>query len=479
MTLLLRSAAYRIALVSSLAFALATLALGAGVYYAAHAALARQMDASIEQARDGLLSELRDDGVSGVREALAQREAQGPDALGYALFDPAGRRVAGKMNAGPSPPGWQRITFIDPKEGPDPARALVTALPGGYRLIVAADLEPLEGIDDTILTMFGIAAIGLVAIGSLATLLLGGYLRRRLGRIERTATAIVAGDLTSRMDIGPREDEFDRVSASLNAMLDRIEALVANLRQVTSDLAHDLRTPLARLRNKLEILRDHLRDTQSSAIAEDAVERADDVLRLFEAILRISELDEGRLSQRFGPVDLGQLIEDLGDVHVPIAEDEGRRLVTMHSPDCIVSGDRELIAQAIINLIENALRHTPPGSKITLSGSCDDQAVVASVSDDGPGIAAEDRDRIFERFVRLEGSRSTPGHGLGLSLVRAIADAHGAKIELRDNAPGLAVALIFPKRRSRRQEPPVRAAGQSSTEHADRRQTPARPGDYH
>ena len=448
MSILFRSAAYRIALVSSLAFAVATLALGASVYYAAHVALARQMDASIEQARDGLLTELHDDGISGLREALAQREARGPDTLGYAMFDPAGRRIAGQMNTTRPKPGWQRIVFIDPKEGPDPARALATALPGGYRLVVAADLEPLEQIDDMILTMFGIACVALVGIGLLGTLLLGGYLRRRLGRIERTARAIVAGDLTPRMAIGPGEDEFDRVSAALNAMLDRIEALVANLRQVTSDLAHDLRTPLARLRNQLEILRDRVRNTPSGAIADDAVERADDVLRLFEAILRISELDEGRLGRRFGPVDLGALVDELGDIHAPIAEDEGRSLVTASSPGCIVGGDRELIAQAIINLIENALRHTPPGSCITLSASCDDETATASVSDNGPGIAPEDRTRIFERFVRLEASRSTPGHGLGLSLVRAIADAHGARIALRDNAPGLEVALIFPRRRS-------------------------------
>ncbi|MBN8829367.1 MAG: HAMP domain-containing histidine kinase [Sphingomonadales bacterium] len=449
MKLLFRSAAYRIAFVSSLAFALATLLLGAAVYYAAHAALARQMDASIEQATGGLLTELHDDGVDGIREAVGQRESRGPDTLGYALFDPAGRKIAGQMNTSRPDTGWHRIIFIDPKEGPDPARALVTALPDGSRLVVAADLEPLEEIDRTILAMFGIASLALAGIGLFATILLGGYLRRRLGRIERTAAAIVGGDLTPRMDIGPADDEFDRVAASLNAMLDRIEGLVLNLRQVTSDLAHDLRTPLARLRNQLETLRDRSSDPDCAAVAEDAVERADDVLRLFEAILRISELDEGSLRRHFGPVDLGVLVEELGEIHAPIAEDEGRSLQWKGQSGCIVNGDRELIAQALINLIENALCHTPPGSRIVLTASCNAEKVTASVVDDGPGIAPEDRSRVLERFVRLESSRSTAGHGLGLSLVRAIAQAHGAEIALRDAEPGLEIALVFPRRQNK------------------------------
>ena len=448
MKVLFRSAAYRIAFISSLAFALATLCLGAAVYYAAHAALARQLDASIEQATDSLLTEFHDDGMRGLREALSQRAAREPDTLGYALFDPSGRKVAGQMDTPRATAGWRRITFMDPKEGVDPARALVTDLPSGYQLIVAADLEPLEEIDHTILIIFGIACVALAGIGALGTLLLGGYLRRRLRRIERTASAIVAGDLTPRMEIGPSDDEFDQVAASLNAMLDRIEALVANLRQVTSDLAHDMRTPLARLRNRLETLRDRSRDPDCSEIAEDAVERADEVLRLFEAILRISELDGSDLKHRFAPVDLSNLVNELGEMHSPIAEDEGRSLLWTSVPDCIVHGDRELIAQALINLIENALRHTPPGSQICLTAACDAQTVTVSVSDNGPGIPEEDRKRVFERFVRLESSRSAPGHGLGLSLVQAVAHAHDATIALRDMNPGLEVALHFKRRQT-------------------------------
>ncbi|WP_067737634.1 sensor histidine kinase [Novosphingobium naphthalenivorans] len=448
MRVLFRSAAYRIAFISSLAFALAALCLGGAVYYAAHAALARQLDASIEQATGNLLAELHDDGMDGLREALSQRDASGPDTLGYALFDLSGRRIAGRMNTARAAPGWHRIMFLDPKEGADPARALVTGLPSGYQLIVAADLEPLEEIDHTVLMMFGVACVALAGLGALGTLLLGGYLRRRLRRIESTASAIVTGDLTPRMEIGPRDDEFDRVAASLNAMLDRIEALVVNLRQVTSDLAHDMRTPLARLRNRLEILRDRSRDPECIDIANEAVERADDVLKLFQAILRISELDGTDLKHRFAPVDLGRLVFEMGEMHAPIAEDEGRLLQWDGALGCLVMGDRELIAQALINLIENALRHTPPGSRICLTAACDAQAVTVSVSDNGPGIPEEERKRVFERFVRLETSRSTPGHGLGLSLVQAVAHAHDATVTLRDMNPGLEVSLHFKRRQN-------------------------------
>lgn len=445
MTLLPQSAAYRIALISALAFALATMLLGAAVYYAAHEAFVAQMDAGIAQASDGLLAEWRDDGVAGVREAVRQREAAGPDALGYAIFDPAGRRIGGQLDTAMPSPGWQRIVFRDPDEGADPARAKVTILPGGYRLVVAADLEPLERIDETILTQFGIAFLALLIIGIVGGLMLGAYLKHRLTRIDATARAIIAGDLSRRADIGQRGDEFDRVSASLNAMLDRIEALVSNLRQVTSDLAHDLRTPLTRLRQRLEGL-GATSDTPDRIDATDAaIEQCDDVLRLFDAILRISELEQGSLRRHFAPVDLGIIAADLAEAHESVADEVGRTLSTAIAGPCIVYGDRELLSQAVINLIENALRHTPPGTAVTIGTRCSPATASIFVADQGQGIAPSDRTRVTERFVRLETARSTPGHGLGLSLVAAIARAHGGTLALDDANPGLVATISLPR----------------------------------
>jgi len=443
MITLVRSAAYRLAFAVSLAFALATLLLGAGVYYAAHAAFAREMDASIRQAETSLMAEYRDDGIAGLSEAIQQREGRGTDALGYALFEPGGHRIGGTLDTPAPLPGWRTISFLDPAEGPDPARANVMALPAGYRLVVAADLEPLEQIDRTILTLFAAAFVVLLALGVAGALVFGSYLRRRLARIETTANGIVSGDLTRRMPLGPRNDEFDRVAASLNVMLDRIAGLITNLRQVTSDLAHDLRTPLARLRNQLETLQGQADPGGRPDAVEAAVERADEVLQMFDAILRISELEEGSLRSRFATVDLCKLLRELGETHALLAEDAGRTLSTKAEGQCLVQGDRELISQAMINLIENALRHTPAGTAIVIGARKAVGEIAAFVRDNGPGIPEAERERVLERFVRLEEARSTPGHGLGLSLVKAIAEAHDARITMSGN-DGFEIALYFP-----------------------------------
>lgn len=441
---LLGSAAYRIAFVAFLAYALATLLIGAAVFYAAHAAFARQMETSIEQSAQGVVSRLREDGVAGVIEAVRDRAKGGPVALGYAVFSPEGRRVGGALDTPMPPAGWSDIVFLDPVEGPDPARALTTLLSGGYRLTVAADKEPLEQIDATILAIFALAFVGLLLVGLIGALVLGAYLRRRLTRIEATAGAIAAGDLGQRMAVGARDDEFDRVAVSLNAMLDRIVGLVANLRQVTSDLAHDLRTPLMRLRNHLEALHLPGEADHRSAGIEAAVDRADEVLKLFDAILRISELEEGSLRRNFSSVDLGALVEDLAETHEPLAEDAGKTLAVRVDIGAVVAGDRELLAQALINLLQNALRHTPDGAAIEIGVRLEQDCPAAYVADNGRGIPDDQRDRVLERFVRLETSRSTPGHGLGLSLAAAIAVAHGAELRLSDRDPGLEAAIRFP-----------------------------------
>lgn len=446
MRVLPRSAANRIAWVALLAYAAAMLVLGVAVFFATHAAFSRQMDASIEQTTNALQGEYRDDGIRGVAEAINQLHGPGPISLGTALFAPDGRRIAGNLNTSMPAPGWQRIVFVDPLEGPDPARAQVTPLAGGYRLVVAADLESLEAIDRTILVMFGAAFAALLLLGIVGVLLLAAYLRRRLGGIEATAAAIIAGDLRQRASLGASDDEFDRVAASLNAMLDRIAALIANLRQVTGDLAHDLRTPLSRLRNHLETLRMSHGYAANPLPVDEAVEQADDLLALFEAILRISELEEGGLRSSFKQVDLSRLVSELGEAHMPLAEDMQRTLVVSVEPQLTVQGDRELIAQAAINLIENALRHTQPGASVELKALACDDKIVIRIQDNGPGIPAAEQEWVQERFVRLESSRSTPGHGLGLSLVRAIAEAHGGRLVLGDAEPGLVAELRFPQR---------------------------------
>lgn len=441
-----RSAANRIALWGWLAFAAATLLLGMAVYFATHVAFSRQIDARIEQATTALMIEYRDDGVRGVQSALDQQGRTRPIGLGTALFDARGTRIAGNLAIPLAQPGWRNIVFTDPGEGREKARAQVTALPGNYRLVVAADLESLEAIDHTILAMFGSTVLALLLLGLAGALLLARYLSRRLEGIETTASAIIGGDLKQRAIVGTSGDEFDRVALSLNTMLDRIAGLIANLRQVTADLAHDLRTPLSHLRNHLERMRGGQAQAAASGSIDEAVEQADNVLALFNAILRIAEVEEGNLRRAFMAVDLSALVSELGETLVLLAEDEQRILHVAVGSGITVHGDRELIAQALTNLVENALRHTPPGSVIDLQVRCDDGGALVTVNDNGPGIPEADRERVQQRFVRLESSRSAQGHGLGLSLVRAIAQAHGATFSLGDARPGLRAEIRFPKR---------------------------------
>ncbi|WBO21304.1 sensor histidine kinase [Sphingomonas abietis] len=438
---MMRSAAYRISIIYSLAFSLAMVALGGAVYLSAHVALRGQLDDRISAETSSLLSEYHREGEGSLRGLILLRgTAQATRSLGYALYAPDGRRIVGTLNAGMPQPGWQTILFQDGDDRADKARALTIVLANRERLVVAADRDAIDGIDHAIVGSLLIALLVVIGIGAAGALLLGAYLRRRLSTISVAAEGIIAGDLHTRIPIGPRDDEFDRMSRALNAMLDRIGALIETLRQVSSDIAHDLRTPLTRLRNHLE---DGLAEAPGNATIARAIEQSDDVLALFGAILRLSEIEAGRLRETFRPVDLSGLAAEICDSYAPAIEDRGRTLDCAITAVAPIRGDRELIAQALINLLDNAQAHTPPGTRIRLvlepiAGGCR-----LGVIDDGPGIAAADRGRVTRRFARLEASRNTPGHGLGLSLVAAVAHIHGAALVLTDAGPGLSISLEF------------------------------------
>ena len=439
-----RSAAYRIAFVYSAAFALAIAVLGAIVFVAADAAFRHQQAVALADETKQLVVAYRGEGLSDLLDALAARsDAKGIAAFGYAMFDRDGQRIAGDLDTPPPPPGLHDIHFRDPEEGQDAARAMTTILPSGERLVVAIDTEGLEQIDRTILGLF-IGAFGIVVmVGIAGALILGAYLRRRLSRIEAAARAIVGGDLTRRVAVSERGDEFDALGATLNAMLDRIEQLMENLRQVSSDIAHDLRTPLSRLRTTLEAAREKDPVGQRKAI-DEAVTQGDALLSLFGGILRIAEV-EGSTFIAFEPVDVTALVDDICEACTPAVDDGHRSLSCQAAPGMTVKGDRELLAQAIINLLDNAQAHTPVGTAITITAFSAGGKVCVRVADNGPGIMEQDRERVTRRFVRLDPARSSAGHGLGLNLVAAVAKSHGGHLVLEDAHPGLAATLVFPE----------------------------------
>jgi signal transduction histidine kinase len=312
-------------------------------------------------------------------------------------------------------------------------------------LAVGGDLQQIDNLEKAIATAL-LWTIGLAAmLGIVGGVLLSRAFLRRVDAISRTAEAIIGGDLTRRVPTHGTGDDLDRLAGTLNHMLDRIGILMESLRQVSSDVAHDLRTPLTRLYQRLEDARAHARsmaDYQSAIAA--AIGEAQRLLDIFSALLRIAQVEGSSSRAGLSDVDLAAVAETVADAYRPDAEEAGHALTATISQGVVVSGDKELLTQALANLVENGLRHTPPGTRIDvrLEGSCEAGARL-SVEDDGPGVAEADLARLTDRFYRGESSRTTPGNGLGLSLVSAVADLHGATLDLNAMKPGLRVTLSF------------------------------------
>lgn len=440
-----RSAAYRIAFGYSAAFALSIALLGVAIYFAMHAAFVRQLDQTVSEEANVLASDYDRREPGELADAISQREAlRGPHQLYYAVYSAGGRRIFGSLVSSRPPSGLHDITFSDERGAADTGRAFAIQLADGSRLVVVGDLNSVEHADRTVITIFSLGFLVVVAFGVVGGLLQGSYLRRRLRAIQVSAEAISAGDISRRIGVSGRGDEFDQLAITLNAMLERIGGLLENLRQVSSDLAHDLRSPLARLRNGLESGLTSLPEEKAArAVLRSAIERVDEILGLFAAILRISEVESGKIRSHFESVDLSALAREIAESYAPAVAETDRKLTWAIEDQVGVLGDVELIAQALVNLLENALVHTPDGSSVQLSLARSETKAILSVEDNGPGLTPGDRRRITERFVRLDASRHRPGHGLGLNLVAAVARLHDAELIFEDARPGLRVDMAF------------------------------------
>jgi signal transduction histidine kinase len=420
-----------------------------------------QLDAELDAERTVLEALYRAGGLDALSAEIAERVAQPAHPLRYLLEDPSGRVVAGDL--GHSPPltiGRSDIELpIAASRGSANHthrlfRTLGVALGDGPLLFLGQDAHALEELREFVFAAFewGVGAtLVLAVLGSMA---MSAGVLRRVEAINRASERIMAGDLDRRLpttttDRNGGGDEFDRLAENLNLMLDRIGVLVQGLRQVSTDIAHDLRTPLGRLRRTLEQAREDASldaGAAGAAMIDRAIEEVDALLGTFGALLRIAQIEAGASRRGFGSVDLGAVIDAVLEVYAPAAEEKNQILTRRINASIAVLGDRELLTQMLANLVENAIRHSPRGAhiEVALFVAKGVERPQLTISDDGPGIPEAERDKVFRRFYRLDASRSTSGNGLGLALVAAVVDLHGAKIRLLDSPPhGLRVVLSF------------------------------------
>lgn len=445
---ILRTTSFRFAALYVLLFAASALVLGLVVFVVAREAMLGQMRARIEAETALLTREYAQDGLAGLAVTVTHR-GRGAGALDYRLQDAAGRRLAGEIPAIGAERGWFDMTIDEAfreEARPEHLRVHAVTLGDGAVLAIGDDLARVTEVQEAILRAFAAAIGATILLGAAGGLLLSRAFLSRVDAIVRTAEAIIDGDLSRRVQLGGTGDDLDHLAATLNRMLDRIAALMESLKQVSADIAHDLRTPLSRLLQRLEEVRSGPATLGAyEAAIEAAAAEAMGLLDTFAALLRIAQVEGGERRASFRQLDLSQIAETVAEAFLPAVEDERHVLRTAIAPGIALRGDKELLSQALANLIENALRHTPAGTHIHL-GLCRDAAgqAVLCVADDGPGVPAAEQGRVLQRFYRCEQSRSSEGNGLGLSLVAAIAELHDARLTLEDAAPGLRVVLVFP-----------------------------------
>jgi signal transduction histidine kinase len=458
LTKLFRTTTFRLSLTYLALFGAAAALAIIYIYWNTTVLLTRQLHDTIDAELKGLAEQYTAGGLTRLVRTVADR-SQTPGNSLYFVADPDGRRIAGNLasitqqlsnSLGPV-----EFEYSRPAEGGIETRlafANVFRLPGGYRLIVGRDIEDRRELARVIRSamLWGLGVMVLFGIG-------GGYLvsRNLLARIDAvsaTTRTIMEGDLTGRLPVNGSGDELDRLSESLNLMLARIEQLMAGLREVSDNIAHDLKTPLNRLRNRVEAaLREPYGEPAYREALEHTIEEADGLIKTFNALLSIARLEAGAGGDNKESLDLAALVRDVAELYEPVAEERGITLKAEPADPVIVRADRQLLGQAIANLVDNAIKYGAPehggnGAEPEVCVTTEAKGPMAEivVTDRGPGVPMSDRERVLGRFIRLEASRSEPGSGLGLSLVSAVARLHGGTLRLEDNRPGLKVVLSLP-----------------------------------
>ncbi len=445
---LLRSSPFRLALAYMALFGISALLLLGFIYWSTAGYMLRQSDETIEAEVTGLAERYRLTGLAGLTSLIHDRLGRQPQGASiYLLTDPQYLPLVGNISrwpdVEPDEDGW--LDFQLGAHGTEPARqarAKPFRLRGGFYLLVGRDMYELQSIRAAVMRTMGWGLALTVGLALVGGILLSRGRVRRIGVIHQTIGEVIGGDLSRRIPVDPAGDDIEELVAKLNRMLDELEKLVEGVRRVSDNIAHDLRTPLARLRNRLELLRSEAEEDKRPVV-EQALAEADGLLATFNALLRIARIESGPGSSVFEAVDLSVLVDDVAELYEPLVEEAGKELLVRNQRGVSIRGDRGLVFQALANLVDNSLKYTPRGGRIEISLTTTGDEVDVIVSDDGPGISPAEREKVFQRFYRLDSSRSSPGAGLGLSLVAAVAELHQAKVHLEDNHPGLRVVVRF------------------------------------
>ncbi len=454
---LFRSTAFRLTLLYMGVFAVfATAALGY-VAWNARRLIEAQIRQTIDAEITGLAEQFRQGGIRRLVLSIEQR-ARGPGASLYLLMTPFGERLAGNVEQVPpgllDQGGENEIPFArsgEDYQGARPTIAIVRVymLPAGFRLLVGRDASERDRMREVVRRAGGIALAVVLTLGILGGFVIARRILKRVDAMSATTLSIMESDLKSRLPVAGNGDELDRLAINLNTMLDRIAVLMGGLRQVSDNIAHDLKTPLTRLRNRAdEALRPNAGPEDMRRALEGVTDDADNLIRVFNALLMIARLEAGQARETMAPFDASALASGVAELYEALAEEAGAELSCEIEAGVSLLGSRELIGQALSNMLDNALKYGQPAdgspARVTLSLHRSLDEVIFAVADRGIGIPQEQRAKAVERFGRLDASRSKPGFGLGLSLCNAVARIHGGRLELQDNAPGLKVFLAVP-----------------------------------
>ncbi|WP_206239647.1 sensor histidine kinase [Novosphingobium terrae] len=442
------SAAFRFALIIAGVFALAsTLLLGMvrhQVGHYAHEAMAGSLTAETRT----LLAH-KNDLAEEIRRRIA---ADSGGTFSYLLLDPQGRVVAGTILPAAAHAGWGKVTMVERGPlgrrvaEPEELHMLGTRLSDGSLLVVATDAFDVDKLSGHMARFTKLWAASVTVLALLGGWVAGWFFLARLADANAAIARIMAGRTEQRLPMIGFAPELDDLARNLNRMLDRIDGLMAGLRQVSTDVAHDLRTPLTRLRQHLEGLQEEARGTPGMESGlEDALAQTDQVLGTFRAILRLAQVEGGGSRAPFAPVDLGRLAAALVETYEPVASDSDHTLVArIGAGQAMVLGDGDLLAQLLANVIENAIIHTPAGTRVSVAVSTQGGHVALTIADNGPGVTADHRPHLVRRFYQADPSRSAGSAGLGLAMAHAIAHLHGVELEIGDARPGLTVSVTFP-----------------------------------